>query len=234
MAVGGMIGAGTYGVAWYLTSIGLPLLEAFGAGLLVASTPFRQAALVTLFNAIHRRDPVDIAFSALGVVLAYTPFSDGTQANASVGGFFRTLPFVKNFKIMSRQLANQGTGGGPWDVAFAEWRMVGEFQTAQPVRMVRVTKRGHNNEVGRWLTLESEILGRSPPEIKQRLALDVVPDEVVPVDLPEGVQLAVGQAGAQPNFGVNENGGLQFRILSKVDPTWYGRSRSIGSKFEGL
>ena len=233
-AAGASIGAGGYSLGCYFVGLGMPMVQAYGSATFIAATPWRIASAITLGNAIKSRAPVDIGFASLGFILGYLPVTEGVQWNSFIGGYLRSLPFVKSYEIIPRSAANAGTGGGGWLASFAEWRLVARITLSRSQRWVRVIATGKNRNVGEWVALESELIGRTPAEIKQYLGTEHVPDAYVPVDMPTDTIFDVGQAGPQPSWGVNENGGLQFRIISPLQRSWFGDPRPIGARFEGI
>ena len=238
-AAGASIGAGGYALGSYFAATStLPVVSCYGAATLVAGTPWRIAASISLAHAIKSGDPVDISFASLGFILGYLPATEGTQFNAFIGAYFRGLPFVRNFRVISSKAANADTGGGYWEPAYATWRWAGEFETAKTVRFVRLFKLGESNHEGGFLVLESEVIGLSGAQMQQRIASNFVPDAYQVVDVRAGTTLRIGQVGPQPNLPnappTTQNGGLQFQFVEEVPSNWFSDPRPIGAHFQGI
>jgi hypothetical protein len=232
---GASIGAGGYALGTYFAATStFSVVSCYGAATFVAGIPWRIAASIGLAFAIKSGDPVDIAFASLGFILGYLPALEGTQFNAFIGAYLRSMPFVKNFRLISRSTANTGTGGNGWLAAFAEFRLVARITTSANKQFVRVFKTGSGQPEGGWMTLESELIGKTPAQIKEHLALNVEPDMYVVVDVPADTVMDVGQAGPQPAFGVDQNGGLQFRLITRYVSSWFQTPKPIGAKFTGI
>ena len=100
-----------------------------------------------------------------------------------------------------------------------------------PTKFVRVYVSKGSGDKGRgvWIVRKSEIIGKTPEEIKDMLSLPQTPTHVSDVKIPEGVKMRRGEA-AQNKFG---NGGAeQFEIFdNKVPEEWFSNPRKIGDTF---
>jgi hypothetical protein len=240
LAVGLAVGAATYALAWYFYSIaaaeGLSMLGAWGSASLVTAVPLRVLAWNTYAEAVKRGDQVDQGFALLGVALGTLPYLNANpsfSATSYLATAARSLPFVKNLRNITSTEANIGTGGHGWEVAFDSWALAAEFTTANTVRMVRFLNTSSRTE-GPWVTLLSEVQGKSPAAIQKHLALKDPVTEYTIVDVPAEVVMTMGQVGKQTAFGYEGNGGLQFRIKpgQTLDPSWFGPRNAIGSAFK--
>jgi len=78
--------------------------------------------------------------------------------------------------------------------------------------------------MGQWLLRRSDILGKSPKQIKDAYALPHEPTHVVEIHLEAGFRLRVGPSG--PNaFG--RGGEEQIQTITKLRRSHLGPSRSL-------
>ena len=61
----------------------------------------------------------------------------------------------------------------------------------------------------------------SPERIKQVLGLEEVPTHIVQAEIPHDITLWRGRVGAQPDWGVPEDGGIQYMIDGKYKKFWF-------------
>jgi hypothetical protein len=80
---------------------------------------------------------------------------------------------------------------------------------------------------GPWLTISSAVRGKTAEEIRDILALPMVPTTIVSVDIPAspdpvtGAQYAVWTGIAAPIAGFGQGGGVQIRIMADTGGTDY-------------
>ena len=67
---------------------------------------------------------------------------------------------------------------------------------------MRVFKNGYNNANGSWIMKADDIAGLTPAQIKNKYALDYIPDKICDVNIPSGTNIYIGVAA--PNY--NEPG----------------------------
>lgn len=102
---------------------------------------------------------------------------------------------------------------------------VTEFTTSEPEQFVRVFKQGSNNPEGEFIVKASDINGLTPSEIKNKLALDNVPDKIVDVNVPSNFPLRTGKVAPRPN---GTDGGLtQFQLLQNLGSSSFTNIRNL-------
>lgn len=233
-AAGASIGAGGYLLGTYFLSLGgVSIAQAYGGAIVVAGIPWRVANSFSLKSAIKSGDPVDISFATLGFILGYSPVTEGVQFNATIAAYFRTLPFVKNSKVVTPSTANKGFANTEtWRVPFAGFRWAVDFITAKPIQFIRVMGPKSDPKGGKFLVLKSEVKGMTDAQIKQYLALNFMPESYQTADVPVNSALRAGQVGPQPKFDVHQNGGLQFMIPKYNPKIIFGDPIKINSRLE--
>lgn len=101
----------------------------------------------------------------------------------------------------------------------------------EPKKYVRVYSSKLDNKVKWWMTEEKLLIGRTPEEIKELLAIDYVPDTFAKVSIPENTEILIGRIGRNKNGGME--GAIQY-YAPKVDTEWFGRPTEIGRIFGGF
>ena len=61
-----------------------------------------------------------------------------------------------------------------------------------------------------------EIAGMTSMEIQQHLALKYTPTHISNVRVPTGSQMQVGRVGAQPQWGIQNKGGIQYQLRQDI------------------
>jgi RHS repeat-associated protein len=97
---------------------------------------------------------------------------------------------------------------------------VARFKSSILGKYVRVlsSKNPKASAIGRWIVRYSEIKDLNPAQIKDQLALEYEPDQLLEVEVPVGEDMEASIAGENA-WG---KGGLtQFRILGKLVESWF-------------
>ena len=112
-----------------------------------------------------------------------------------------------------------------WDPPYSNHITVTEFKTAQNEKFVRVFKQGTNNPEGEFIVKASEISGLTPLDIKNKLALDNIPDKIVDVNVPANFTLRTGEIAPRPNG--TDGGLIQFQLLQNLDSSFFNNIRNL-------
>lgn len=67
----------------------------------------------------------------------------------------------------------------------------------------------------------------TPLQIQQYLALPKIPTQVADVTVPAGTNMQVGRVAAQPTFGANSKGEIQYQLLGEISSDSFGVSRAL-------
>lgn len=102
-----------------------------------------------------------------------------------------------------------------WQPPFAGGTSVRRFNAPRDMNFVRVHS-DPNRAQGGFLTRASAVRGKSPEQIRQMLGLKQAPRFVTDVNVPQGTPIKMGRVGAQPRFGIDQNGGFQY-VLNGAD-----------------
>lgn len=86
-----------------------------------------------------------------------------------------------------------------------------------------------NNPAGRFLARESEISQylHDPEALRMHLGLPNEPIYIADVNVPAGSKLVVGRIGPQPNFGLMNESGFQYQLMSKISPSSFTNPRLV-------
>ncbi len=129
---------------------------------------------------------------------------------------------VVDLRTITADEANAPFVSKGWSPPYAAGTKVRKFTVAQPTKFVRVHTAG--NPTGAFLVRADEIAGMTSAEIKQHLALPSLPTHIRQVTVPAGTPMQVGKVGAQPGFGVPNDGGFQYQLLGRVPESAFGPS----------
>jgi RHS repeat-associated protein len=135
------------------------------------------------------------------------------------GGANRT---ITNLRTVSAEEANAPFIAKDWSPPYATGANVRTFTTESPTEFVRVHT--ESNPTGAFLVRADEIAGMTPAQIQQHLALPSVPTHIRSVIVPPGTPMQVGKVGAQPSFGVPNNGGFQYQLMGRIPDNSFGPS----------
>ncbi len=108
---------------------------------------------------------------------------------------------------------------------FAHGTVVTQFEAASDLDFVRVHI--DSNPRGGWLVRRDEVVGMTPAQIQQRLALPQVPTQIQSVTVPPGTTLQMGRVGAQPQWGVSNSGGIQYYAVGRLPDSAFGPSSPL-------
>jgi len=139
-----------------------------------------------------------------------------------VGGVDVPNRTVTNLNGIPASEANAPFVAKGWSPPYAAGTRPRTFTTGAPVDFVRV--HGENNPTGAFLVRADEIAGMTPAQIQKHLALPQVPTHIRPVTVPSGTKMQVGRVGAQPDFNVPANGGIQYQLLEQIPDNAFGPS----------
>lgn len=73
----------------------------------------------------------------------------------------------------------------------------------------------------------TEIQGMSPEQIRQHLALEYTPTYISDVRVPANIQMQTGRVGAQPQWGVQSPGGIQYQLLQDIPSSSFFNTRPL-------
>lgn len=108
----------------------------------------------------------------------------------------------------NRWLSEQGYTEPPYALNSS----VSEITLVEPTKFVRVYDGENSNLYGGWVMKAEDIVGLSPTQIQEKIALPNLPKYVGEVNLPQGVTLRVGEVN--PLFG-KQGGGTQFDLMGQ-------------------
>jgi hypothetical protein len=94
---------------------------------------------------------------------------------------------------------------------------VHEFELAEDTVFARFFNEG-GYITGDWLVEYDEIAGLTREQIKDKLSLPKLPDNIVEVHVPKGTKLRTGEIN--PLFG-GKGGGVQFELMDRLDDEAY-------------
>ena len=93
-------------------------------------------------------------------------------------------------------------------------------------QFVRVYSSKLGNKTGDFLVKAEEIAGLNPTQIKNRLALDYVPDMMVDVNVPSGTTIRSGVAAERKSVDAL-GGGNQIQLQERIDDSNFTNARKI-------
>jgi RHS repeat-associated protein len=159
---------------------------------------------------------------------------DGNKASAldyTLAGLGGIIPFVsggalKNVFRISGDLANAKHIARKLDAPFDITKEVYEAVLKRDEKFVRVYSSELGNMPGDFLVKADEIKGLSPNQIKDRLALDYVPDRIVDVNVPAGTTIRSGVVAERKSIGALGEGN-QIQLQNKIDDSNFINSRKL-------
>lgn len=150
----------------------------------------------------------------------------GAGANVPKGA---TAAFPSNaitdVRAISSAQANAPFVARGWNPPYDAGSQVRTFTTNTDIQFVRVST--VDNPHGAFLVRADEISGMTPLEIQQHLALPKVPTQIADVTVPAGTHMQVGRVAAQPAFGANNKGGVQYQLLDQIPSSNFGVPRPL-------
>jgi hypothetical protein len=100
---------------------------------------------------------------------------------------------------------------------------VHEFELAEDTVFARFFNEG-GYITGDWLVEYDEIAGLTREQIKDKLSLPKLPDNIVEVHVPKGTKLRTGEIN--PLFG-GKGGGVQFELIQDYETAWFKNIKKI-------
>lgn len=149
----------------------------------------------------------------------------------SLAGVGAIIPFVsggaiKSFFRVSAETANAKHIARNRDAPFDASKEIYDVVLNNDEQFVRVYSSSLNNKTGDFLVKAGEIQGLSPNQIKDRLALDYVPDMMVDVNVPSGTTLRSGTAAGRKSVNA-AGGGNQVQLQERIDESNFTNARKI-------
>ena len=112
-----------------------------------------------------------------------------------------------------------------WDPPYHVDYPVIDFNPSANESFVRVFKQGSNNAEGAFLMKQSDLAGLSPSQIKDKFALEFVPDKIVDVNVPSGTNLRTGKVAPRPNG--TSGGKIQFELKDRIASSNFTNIRDL-------
>lgn len=149
----------------------------------------------------------------------------------SLAGVGAIIPFVsggvvKKFFKVSAETANAKHIAKGWDAPFDASKEIFDVVLKKDEQFVRVYSSKLNNKTGDFLVKAEEIQGLSPNQIKDRLALDYVPDMMVDVNVPSGTTLRSGVAAERKSVNA-AGGGNQVQLQERIDDSNFTNAKKL-------
>jgi filamentous hemagglutinin len=182
------------------------LLDALGDGGAIAG------ALGPIFTASKGTGGIGVVADELGV---------GAKGAGAV------LPdsAIINVRAISADQANAPFVARGWNPPYDAGTQVRTFTANTDIQFVRVST--VDNPQGAFLVRSDEISGMTPLQIQQYLALPKTPTQIADVNVPMGTNMQVGRIAAQPDFGANNKGGVQYQLLDQIPSSSFGVPRPL-------
>jgi hypothetical protein len=114
--------------------------------------------------------------------------------------------------------------------AWDERKVILQGKTKNDQKLVRFFSKD-GSEVGNWVTPMDQVVGKTPEEIREILALKHAPGSFTIVDIPAGTEVTVGFVS--PNEWGGKNGAIQY-FLPKFENKFFGPAKPINNVFRGL
>ena len=112
-----------------------------------------------------------------------------------------------------------------WDPPYHSDFPAIDFKTVSNESFVRVFKQGSNSAEGAFVMKQSDILGLSPAKIKDKFALDFVPDKIADVNVPPNVSMRTGKVAPRPNG--TSGGEIQFELREQISSSNFTNIRDL-------
>lgn len=167
--------------------------------------------------------PID-ELGAAGWLLSKVPYVSriGTftsklvnQAWEAISGWRKVNGVIGTFSRVNAASVNKAFTSKGWDAPYDEAYDVLEGITKNDEEFVRVFKNGVNSPQGAWLAKSGELKGLSPEQIKDKFALDYIPDSIVKVNVPAGTKIRIGRAAGRESVQAI-GGGNQVELLERI------------------
>ncbi|WP_283190195.1 hemagglutinin repeat-containing protein [Pseudomonas sp. PMCC200344] len=132
---------------------------------------------------------------------------------------------IANVRAISAEQANAPFVARGWSPPYDTGSQVRTFTTTADVQFARVST--VDNPQGAFLVRADEIAGMTPLQIQQHLALPKIPTQIADVTVPAGTNMQVGRVAAQPAFGADAKGGVQYQLLDQISSNSFGVPRAL-------
>ena len=151
----------------------------------------------------------------------YTPMIPGDEIlGKMIGNAFRSL------RNINPKIANAGFRAIGQDAPFDEMRQIVDFTIKNDEQFVRVFSSELGNKEGAWMMKAADVAGMTPGQIKDKYALDYVPDMMVDVTVAGGSTLRAGTAATRE--GIGAGGGTQFMATGRLSSESFTNERALG------
>lgn len=145
---------------------------------------------------------------------------------ARIKDSLRDVKLLDPVKENEKLIAERGYTERAWD----ERKVVMSGTTKEPQTLVRFYQ-GEKDLVGSWTTAPENLVGKTPEEIKNTLALEKVPSNYTVVRVPPDTKIQVGFISPN-NWGGSENAIQYFTPSIRND--FFGPGNPIGNIFRGI
>lgn len=152
---------------------------------------------------------LDYTFAGVGAIIPFV-------SSSTIKSIFRVSAETANAKHIARGL----------DAPFDASKEIFDVVLKKDEQFVRVFSSKLNNKTGDFLVKAEEIKGLTPVQIKNRLALDYVPDMMVDVNVPSGTTLRGGVAAERKSVNA-AGGGNQVQLQERIDESNFTNARKL-------
>jgi len=112
-----------------------------------------------------------------------------------------------------------------WDPPYHVDYPVIDFKTTSNESFVRVFRQGENSAEGAFIMKQSNLVGLTPVQIKDKFALNFVPNKIVDVNVPSGTNLRIGKVAPRPNG--TSGGKIQFELKDQISSSNFTNIRDL-------
>ncbi|MFZ1748806.1 MAG: hypothetical protein WAU01_01380 [Saprospiraceae bacterium] len=112
-----------------------------------------------------------------------------------------------------------------WDPPYHSGYPAIDFKNVSNEQFVRVFKQGSNSAEGAFVMKQSDIIGLTPSQIKDKFALDFVPDKIVDVNVPANTSMRTGKVAPRPNG--TSGGEIQFELREQISSSNFTNIRDL-------
>ncbi|MBK6482158.1 MAG: hypothetical protein IPG01_03260 [Chitinophagaceae bacterium] len=182
-----------------------------------------------------------VGISPLGWIQDVYDFQDAYRSDDQIGmflagvGFFPFGDFLKapgKIKKITSTLANTDYLKAGKYGPYKRGSQVIEFTTETEEQFVRLFSDTEGGSAsGKWLAKKSDLLDAdgnmlSPEKIKDKLALEHIPNKIVDVQVPSGTPMRTGIAGEKANWG-SKGGGTQYELIEEIPISSFGKPKDL-------
>ena len=129
-------------------------------------------------------------------------------------------------EILQAAGGRQGKGTRHSRAPVGEMRQIVDFTIKNDEQFVRVFSSELGNKEGAWMMKAADVAGMTPGQIKDKYALDYVPDMMVDVTVAGGSTLRAGTAATRE--GICAGGGTQFMATGRLSSESFTNERALG------